>query len=96
MITQILQDADLFKRHTAYLKSVSPIYPKMHFEEKDGCIWATTLVPFIYNDRRYLRHHVESIVPNKHVGVTQLQNKLVNEAEKTIKFGSPCKFDDIS
>lgn len=95
MITKILHDVDQFKSQINELKSKAPMYPKIHFEEKGNCLWATTMVKFTYNGVDYKRHHIESIVPNENVGINQLQGRLVDAAEMSIKLAVPCEFDDI-
>ena len=95
MITKILHDVDQFKSQISELKSKAPMYPKIHFEEKGNCLWATTMVKFSYNGVDYKRHHVESIIPNENIGINELQSRLVEEAEMCIKMAVPCQFDDV-
>lgn len=104
MKTKILHDAAQFKSQISKLKSKAPIYPKIHFEESDGYLWATTMVKFTYNGVDYKRHHVESIVsdgnvsiivPDGNVSINELQSRLVEAAEMCIKKAVPCQFDDV-
>lgn len=95
MKTKILHDAAQFKSQISKLKSKAPMYPKIHFEESDGYLWATTMVEFTYNGVDYKRHHVESIVPDGNVGINELQSRLVEAAEMCVKKAVPCQFDDV-
>lgn len=95
MKTKILHDAAQFKSQISKLKSKAPIYPKIHFEESDGYLWATTMVKFTYNGVDYKRHHVESIVSDGNVSINELQSRLVEAAEMCIKKAVPCQFDDV-
>lgn len=95
MLTDILHHADLFKTQVKNLKEKAPMFPKVHFEENGGCIWATTMVKFSYNKVEYLRHHVESIVPSKTATVNDLYNRLYKADEVCIQFAVPCQFDEI-
>ena len=95
MLTEILHSVTLFKSQIADLKSKSPTYPNIYFEEKGGCLWVSTIVEFKHKDVRYKRHHVESIHPTKTCTINHLYNRLIDAAEMCIKFGLPCKFDEI-
>ena len=96
MLKEILHDVKTFRSQIESLRSKAPMYPKIYFEDKGGCQWATTMVEFVYNGIRYKRHHVESIVPNKNVGTNELYGKLIKAAENCILFAVPYEFDEIS
>ena len=49
-----------FENQISELKAKSPMYPEIHFEEKDNCLWATTMVKFTHNGVDYKRHHVQT------------------------------------
>lgn len=95
MLKEILNKVEVFNSHIAYLKIVSPVFPDIYYEEKGGCIWATTIVEYDYNGVRYRRHHVESIIPTKSVNKEWLTRKIINSAEMCLKMAVPCRYDDV-
>ena len=95
MLKEILHDTDTFKQQINNLKSKAPKYPNIYFEDKGGCLWVTTMVEFEYDKIRYKRHHVETITPTITCTINHLYNRLIDAAEKCIKFGMPCQFDEI-
>ena len=95
MLTEILHNVKAFRGRIADLNKVAPDYPKIYFEDSDGCLWASTMVTFENKGTKYRRHHVESVIPTDTIGINELQAKLVDAAETTIKYGIPYEFDEV-
>jgi hypothetical protein len=86
-----------------YLKQMSPKYPEVQkfvryifIQGKPvDQIWLTTIVEFVYNDIRFSRHHVESVICTFGNAERACRNRLMDACERTISNGVPCSFDDI-
>lgn len=71
------------------------MYPKIHFEEKNYSLWATTVVRFSYNGVDYKRHIVETIFLNDGDGIEILTKIITKCADESIQKAVPCMFDEI-
>jgi hypothetical protein len=83
------------------LKKLSPRFPAYYIEgkgkEKGMEIAFSTLVPFEYKGRIYLRHHVEMyfiMADEPMMDIRPFYDKFMQSCKNSIKWGEPVDFED--
>ena len=98
MFEKILDNVRLFKITIEELKSISPLFPKIHFVQTEECLWVTTMVVFSHNNIVYKRHCADSIKNNGTITALELNfllGRVYYNAELIIEKGVPIpQFDE--
>lgn len=91
-LQEILRSNYNHEQRTARFKRLAPTYPEIYFETgNDGrfeITWATTMIEFIYEGKKYARHHVQSLIAKEN-DKKYLRDILKEDAELLQKFGVP-------
>lgn len=94
MISRIFRDVAQHRGYVDYLKTVAPLYPKIHVENWGEEIYATTIVILHHGGESYKRHIVESIIPTEPDSEQKLTDRLNCNALLSIDKGVPICLDD--
>ena len=87
------QAGEMHNQIREHLKANSPTYPQYYMEgagdENRSLIYISTLVPFEYEGRTYLRHHIEMWLMTDNMDIIPAIMRLRQSCKITMEHGIP-------
>ncbi len=93
MYTEILWEVDKFKNQISHLRKMALNYPEIYIEEAGNCTWASTMVKFTYEEKEYLRHHVDSFIKTPTADINKLLKRIHHAAKQCMECAIPIGSD---